>query len=75
MRQRQDGNTLVRRLLAKLNSVSQKLHAQELFETEDADTVIVAAGSICSARAAVKEPEQRYKAWSGKTSHYLAISN
>lgn len=51
-----DGNTLVRRLLAKVEQRQPKVARAELFETEDADTVIVAAGSVArSARAAVKE--------------------
>lgn len=51
-----DGNTLIRRLLAKVEQRQPKIARAELFQTEDADIVIVAAGSVGrSARAAVKE--------------------
>ncbi|HHV07897.1 MAG TPA: 2-oxoacid:acceptor oxidoreductase subunit alpha [Firmicutes bacterium] len=51
-----DGNTLVRRLQAKVEQRQPKIARAETFQTEDAEIVIVAAGSVArSARAAVKE--------------------
>lgn len=51
-----DGNTLVRRLMGKVEQRQPKIARAELFQTEDADIVVVAAGSVArSARAAVKE--------------------
>lgn len=51
-----DGNILVRRLLAKIEQRQPSIAQAELYQADDADIVIVAAGSVArSARAAVKE--------------------
>ncbi|MGI6128701.1 MAG: 2-oxoacid:acceptor oxidoreductase subunit alpha [bacterium] len=51
-----DGDSLLRRLIAKIEKRQPSIARAELFETEDAETIIVAAGSVArSARATVKE--------------------
>lgn len=51
-----DGDASIRRLLAKVEKRRPSIAQAELYQTEDADVVVVASGSVGrSARAAVKE--------------------
>ena len=55
-----DGDASIRRLLAKVEQRKPKIGRAELFQTEDADVVVIAAGSVArSAKAAVKEARAR----------------